>query len=125
MTIDSPLTGLVVAMQEELALVLEQLTQARQKTIAGLSFHQGLLSGQPVVAVVCGVGKVNAALCTQLLITEFQVQQIINIGIAGGLDPELMPGDVEIADSLTDYDIDVHCPGWSLGLIYTMPSSDS
>src|SRR5690625_1702015 len=124
MTIDSPLTGLVVAMQEELALVLEQLTQARQKTIAGLSFHQGLLSGQPVVAVVCGVGKVNAALCTQLLITEFQVQQIINIGIAGGLDPELMPGDVVIADSLIHHDMDVTALGLPLGQIYRLPNFD-
>lgn len=124
MSAASPLTGLIVAMQEELVIVLDQLIHARQKTIAGLSFYQGLFSGQPVVAVVCGVGKVNAALCTQLLIAEFQVQQVINIGIAGGLDPELVPGDVVIADTLIQHDVDVSALGLPLGQIYRLPHFD-
>lgn len=117
-------TGLIVAMQEELAIVLEHLTAARQKVVAGLTFHQGLFFGHPVVAVVCGVGKVNAALCTQLLIATFEVEKIINIGIAGGLDPELIPGDIVIADSLVQHDMDVTPLGLPRGQIYRLPYFD-
>lgn len=124
MSSQPPLTGLIVAMDEELAIVLEQLHEPQQTTIAGLQFHQGLFFGHPVVAVVCGVGKVNAALCTQLLIAQFHVRQVINIGIAGGLDPELVPGDIVIADTLVQHDMDVTALGLPLGQIYRLPYFD-
>lgn len=79
----STLTGIIVAMQEELEIILQQLEQPQTVERAGMHFHVGLFAGKPVVAVICGVGKVNAAACTQLLISDFRVTQIINIGIAG------------------------------------------
>lgn len=79
-----PLTGIIVAMQEELEVILQSLIKERTVVRAGMEFHVGLYADRPVVAVICGVGKVNAALCAQILISEFSVKRIINIGVAGG-----------------------------------------
>lgn len=117
-------TGLIVAMEEELAIVLQDLQHSSPMSHAGLTFYSGYYYEHPVVAVVCGVGKVNAALCTQLLLTHFQVARIINIGIAGGLDPELVPGDIVIADSLVQHDVDVRALGLPMGQIYRYPEFD-
>lgn len=114
----TPLTGVIVAMDEELSIILQHLEQRESQHLASLEFHRGLFFGKPVVAVVCGVGKVNAALCTQILISKFGVDRVINIGIAGGLDPELKPGDVVIADTLIQHDMDVRPLGLPLGQIY-------
>lgn len=122
-TVDGP-TGLIVAMDEELAIILEHLQQVRQQQIAELNFYEGEFFGHPVVAVVCGVGKVHAALCTQILISTFKVAQVINIGIAGGLHPDLVPGDIVIADSLVQHDMDVRALGLPLGQIYRSPYFD-
>src|SRR5690625_5779279 len=62
----TPLTGVIVAMDEELSIILQHLEQRESQHLASLEFHRGLFFGKPVVAVVCGVGKVNAALCTQI-----------------------------------------------------------
>jgi len=117
-------TGLIVAMAEELAVVLKDLQHPHTIRHAGLEFHSGTYFDHPVVAVVCGVGKVNAALCAQLLITHFQVGRLINIGIAGGLDPELVPGDIVIADRLVQHDVDVSALGLPPGQIYRHPEFD-
>lgn len=124
MTTNQSLTGLIVAMEEELAIILLHLEQSKKHEIAGLCFYEGYFLQQPVVAVVCGVGKVNAALCTQILISNFQVKQVINTGIAGGLDPKLVPGDVVIADRLVQHDMDVTALGLPLGQIYRFPYFD-
>jgi len=124
------LTGIIVAMDEELSIILQHLEQRECVQMAQMEFHRGIYFGHPVVAVVCGVGKVNAALCTQILISEFRVERVINIGIAGGLAPELRPGDVVIADSLIQHDMDVRPLGLPLGQIYRcsyfdFPTDDS
>lgn len=118
------LTGIIVAMDEELSVIQQDLQQSQRILRAQMEFHRGLYFGHPVVAVVCGVGKVNAALCTQILISEFHVQRIINIGSAGGIAPELQPGDVVIADTLIQHDMDVSPLGLPLGQIYRCPYFD-
>lgn len=115
-----PLTGIIVAMQEELEVVLQSLQQPQAHQRAGMTFYQGIYAGSPVVAVICGVGKVNAALCTQILISEFHTQRIINIGVAGGLHPEIQPGDVVIADTLMQHDMDLRPLGLARGHFYRM-----
>lgn len=72
-----------------------------------MQFHVGQYAGRPVVAVICGIGKVNAALCTQIMISEFAVDQIINLGVAGGLGADIKPGDIVISDTLVQHDMDV------------------
>ena len=102
-----PLTGIIVAMQEELEVILQSLDKEKTIERAGMEFHVGRYANRRVVAVICGIGKVNAALCTQVLISELQVDQIINIGVAGGLGHGIEPGDIVIADSLVQHDVDV------------------
>lgn len=102
-----PLTGIIVAMQEELEVILQSLDKTSTQERAGMQFHIGHYAGRPVVAVICGIGKVNAALCTQILISEFAVQQVINLGVAGGLGLDVKPGDIVIGDSLVQHDMDV------------------
>lgn len=117
-------TGLIVAMQEELDLVLAHLQLEQRYECAGMCFYIGTYANCAVVAVISGVGKVNAALCTQVLISELQVQRIINIGVAGGLDPSIQPGDIVIADSLIQHDMDLRPLGLAQGELYRMPISD-
>lgn len=116
--------GIIVAMREELAVVLERLQDSHTRQRAGMTFHCGTYLGKPVVAVVCGVGKVNAATCTQLLISEFAVGRIINIGIAGGLAPGIVPGDVVIADSLVQHDMDLQALGLPPGQLFRLDTFD-
>ncbi|MGE8548800.1 MAG: 5'-methylthioadenosine/adenosylhomocysteine nucleosidase [Alcaligenes sp.] len=116
--------GIIVAMHEELEVVLARLQDARTRHRAGMTFHCGAYLGKAVVAVVCGVGKVNAAACTQLLISEFSVGRIINIGIAGGLAPGIVPGDVVIADTLVQHDMDVQALGLPPGQIFRLDTFD-
>ncbi|WP_298050324.1 5'-methylthioadenosine/adenosylhomocysteine nucleosidase [uncultured Paenalcaligenes sp.] len=102
-----PLTGIIVAMQEELEVILQSLDKEKTVDRAGMQFHVGHYAGRPVVAVICGIGKVNAALCTQIMISEFKTEQIINLGVAGGLGADIKPGDIVISDSLVQHDMDV------------------
>ncbi|MGO3890967.1 MAG: 5'-methylthioadenosine/adenosylhomocysteine nucleosidase [Paenalcaligenes sp.] len=113
-------TAIIVAMQEELEIILQHLEHASTHERAGMQFHQGTFAGKPVVAVICGVGKVNAATCTQILISEFAVSRVINIGIAGGIGPGISPGDVVIADCLVQHDMDIAALGLPPGQIFRM-----
>lgn len=119
-----PLTGIIVAMQEELEVILQSLDKQRSVQRAGMEFHLGLYAERPVVAVICGVGKVNAALCTQLLISEFNIQRLINLGVAGGLGADIKPGDIVIADSLVQHDMDLSPLGLAKGQLFRMDVFD-
>ena len=68
--------GIIAAMSEELEILLRDMEVKSKETKANMTFHQGTLWGQEVVAVVCGIGKVNAAVCTQILISEYKVNKI-------------------------------------------------
>lgn len=120
----SSLTGIIVAMREELEIVLQQLRDTTVIEKASMQFHIGYFADKPVVAVICGVGKVNAAACAQLLISEFHVQRLINIGIAGGIGELIKPGDVVIADSLVQHDMDVTALGLPPGQVFRLNTFD-
>ena len=89
--------GIIGAMEKEVALLKDHMEDVRTRTHAGMEFWEGRLEGCPVVVVRCGVGKVNAAACTQTLADLFQVDGIVNTGIAGALDPRLDIGDFVIS----------------------------
>ena len=74
--------GIIGAMSEELEILLKDMKLEEKKTVGNMTFNKGVLWNQEVVAVVCGIGKVNAALCTQILISEFKANKIINVGVA-------------------------------------------
>jgi len=109
--------GIIGALSFEVELLVAQLEDGNSTVISGITFHTGTLRGCPVVVAVSGVGKVNAAVCAQLLITVFKAERIINTGVAGGLAPYLRQGDVVISSDLVQHDMDTYCTGDPYGFI--------
>jgi adenosylhomocysteine nucleosidase len=99
-------TAVVSAMQQELASVLALMPDERKVAVAGREFFDGHLHGQPVVAVLSRIGKVAAATTAALLIDRFKVDRIVFTGVAGGLAPGVARGDVVIATSFLQHDLD-------------------
>ncbi len=92
------------AMPEEIQLLESQLKRVRTKNILGFQFKTGKLNGKKVVLTETGIGKVNAAVVTTLIIREFRPQSIIFTGIAGGISENLNQGDIVIGNRLTYHD---------------------
>ena len=111
--------GIIGAMDSELSLLLASMEQRNQEILYGLSFHTGILYGRQLVLVKAGIGKVNAARCTQLLIDHYHPAAIINTGIAGGLAPGLQVGDIVVAEGLVQHDFDVTAFGHAKGYLCT------
>lgn len=109
--------GLIGAMEAEIAGIRAALSDVTEMRYAGLTFYQGSYEGQPCVVVRAGVGKVNAALCTQALIDHFPVTAIINTGIAGGLDERLRIGDLVLCTDAVEHDVDAEAFGYKPGQI--------
>ncbi len=107
--------GIIGAMEEEVKKLREDMTELKTEERAGLSFSLGKLRGQDVAVVRSGIGKVNAAACTQLLIDRYQVSAIINSGIAGSLDAAIDIGDIVISEDAVQYDVDATSFGYALG----------
>ena len=96
--------GIICAIPEELAHLRDALQAATHTTVGPALVHQGLLDGQAVALVGAGMGKVNAAMVTTLLIHSFGAADIVLSGVAGGLDPDLDIGDIVIADRIIQHD---------------------
>ena len=99
--------GIIGAMDYEITLLVEAMATENQRTVAGGVYHQGQLHNIEVVAVVSGIGKVNAALCAQILISEFGVTHVINTGVSGAVKDFLNVGDTVISTDLVEHDFDV------------------
>lgn len=98
--------GIMGAMQEELAAVLQAMPDAQRVRLAGRDFAVGHWHGQPVVAVLSRIGKVAAATTATLLIQHFKTDALVFTGVAGGLGPEVKVGDVVVASGLVQHDMD-------------------
>lgn len=109
--------GIIGAMDIEVALLKEQLTDPKVTQKAGSEFWEGTLRGLPVVIVRCGVGKVNAALCVQILADLFDVTYIVNTGIAGSMDADLDIGDLVVATEAMYHDMTVTIFGYPRGQV--------
>lgn len=116
--------GIIGAMSEELEILLKDMELESKETKANMTFHTGKLWGKNVIAVVCGIGKVNAAICTQILISKYNVSQVINVGVAGGIGKDIYPGDVVIATDLVQYDMDTTVFGDPVGQIPRLDTFD-
>ena len=116
--------GIIAAMSEELEILLKDIKLQEKESKAGMVFHRGKLWSQEVVAVVCGIGKVNAAVCAQVLISEYKATSIINVGVAGGIGKDIYPGDVVIGNSLVEHDMDTTAFGDPVGQIPRMEVFD-
>lgn len=107
--------GIIGAMELEVETLKAQMADLSVTTRAGMDFCEGTLNGAAVVVVRCGIGKVNAALCVQILADLFAVTHVINTGIAGSLNAELDIGDILISRDAIHHDVDVQIFGYPLG----------
>lgn len=112
--------GIIGAMQEEVSLLQEEMNVEATVEKAGMVFYKGELCGQKVVIVKSGIGKVNAALCAQILVDVFQVNTLINTGIAGSLDARIDIGDMVISTDAVQHDMDASIFGDPVGQIPRM-----
>lgn len=101
------MTGFVIAMQSEALPLLSMIKKSRQIVLAGRECFEGELSGEKIAVIVCGIGKVNAASAAQALIMRYQPSIIINIGVAGAVNPDLKVCDVCVVNKAVQYDFDV------------------
>ena len=97
--------GIIAALELEAQLLHSKLKSTQEHIQAGFRFVSGTLGDAEIVLVVCGVGKVNAAACTQLLIDRHQVDCIINTGVAGSICETLSPLDIVISSEVTHHDV--------------------
>ncbi|WP_370514719.1 5'-methylthioadenosine/S-adenosylhomocysteine nucleosidase [Endozoicomonas sp. OPT23] len=115
--------GIIGAMDQEVALLREQLNCTESLTLGGIEFYKGELDGTPVVLQKCGIGKVNAAIGTTILVDRFKPAAIINTGSAGGFDAALNVGDVVISTEVRHHDVDVTAFGYEYGQVPQLPAA--
>ncbi len=92
------------ALDQEIAILLDSMKSTKKVTRGGIDFYTGKLKGKKVVILKAGVGKVNSSYSTAVLTENFNPSLLIFTGVAGGLDPEAMPGDLVIGDRMVQYD---------------------
>jgi adenosylhomocysteine nucleosidase len=118
------LLGIIGAMDEEVKILKNEMTVEKREEKSRMEFFSGNLWGKDVVVVTCGIGKVNAAVCAQILADYYKVDKIINVGVAGGIGEHIFPGDVVIANNLVQHDMDTSAFGDRLGQIPRMDTFD-
>ncbi|MEY7998667.1 5'-methylthioadenosine/adenosylhomocysteine nucleosidase [Clostridium sp. Mt-5] len=116
--------GIIGAMDEEVEILLSKMKLEKVQVKANMRFNSGKLYDSEIVVVRSGIGKVNAAICAQILIDDFNVDNIINVGVAGGTAEDIYPGDVVIANSLVQHDVDTSAFGDKIGQIPRMNTYD-
>ena len=109
--------GIIGAMDVEVALLKEKMENTVTATHAASVYCEGTLEGVPAVVVQCGVGKVNAALCAQILVSSYGVTHIVNTGIAGSLCADLDIGDLVISKDAIHHDFDLRFWGRPVGQV--------
>lgn len=112
--------GIIGAMEEEIEIIREYLEGTEESSFAGMTFYSGKIDGLDIVLVRCGIGKVNAAICTQVLISNYNVNSVINIGVAGAVHDDLEIGDIIVSNDVIEHDFDATGFGYKLGEIPRM-----
>ena len=112
--------GIIGAMEVEIAYLKSAMKVSRMLKKAQMEFLEGELEGCQAVVVRSGIGKVNAAVCTQILVDEFGVDGVINTGIAGSLKAEINIGDIVLSTDVLHHDMDATGFGYPLGQIPQM-----
>lgn len=115
--------GIIGAMEEEIQCIIEEMEIEEKESYAGMIFNKGFVHDSELVLVMSGIGKVNAAICAQILVTKFQVDCIINTGLAGALEESLQIGDVVVSSELLEHDMDASGFGYEKGVIPRMDKS--
>lgn len=117
-----PLYAIIAAMQPELDCLLEKLQERNDILVGGFKFHKGRIDHCEVVLALSGIGKVNAAITTAIIIERFAPDYVINTGSAGGLKQGMEIGDVVIGTEVAHHDVDVTAFGYEIGQVPKLPS---
>ena len=115
--------GIIGAMQVEVEILLGAMENKKTVEKAGSVFYEGTLKGLPAVVVQCGVGKVNAAICAQILCDLFEVTHLVNTGIAGSLCADLDIGDLVVSTDAMYHDVDAVHFGYPMGKVPGMDTT--
>lgn len=112
--------GIIGAMEEEVSLLKEKMTEVSVTKKASMEFYKGRLNGHEAVIVRSGIGKVNAGICTQILVDDFHAEAVINTGVAGSLRAEINIGDIVLSTDTMQHDVNATEFGYPLGQIPRM-----
>jgi adenosylhomocysteine nucleosidase len=104
-------------MNDEAKALIEIMAETKTEKYGGIEFFTGRLEGVEAVISVCGVGKVFAAVCAQTMILRYSPSEIINIGVAGGLNPKLKIADTVVAQRVCQHDMDTSALGDPKGMV--------
>ena len=99
--------GIIGAMQEEVSALLNKAEITKENKLLDTVFYEGVIEGKEVVILQGGIGKVNSAICVSLLLTNYDIDYVINIGSAGGLKQEQNVGDVVVSNAVAYHDVDL------------------
>lgn len=113
--------GIIGAMEEEVNAILKLMDISTKQMNHGYTFYEGTMNGKSVVLVQGGIGKVNAAVSATLLLTQYDIHFVLNIGSAGGLSLNQNVGDVVVSTGVLHHDVDVTAFGRQLGEVPGMP----
>lgn len=112
--------GIIGAMENEIALLLDEMQNMQMIEKASMKFYKGEIAGKSAVVVRSGIGKVNAAVCAQILVDNFGAEAIINTGIAGSLNNDINIGDLVLSTDVVHHDMDATGFGYPVGQIPQM-----
>lgn len=115
--------AVIGAMEQEVELLRNALTNTEVTTIGNSEYTTGTYEGKEVILLKSGIGKVNAAMSTTILLHEFKPDVVINTGSAGGFDETLEVGAVVISDEVRHHDVDVTIFGYEIGQMAGMPAA--
>ncbi|WP_316571956.1 5'-methylthioadenosine/S-adenosylhomocysteine nucleosidase [Neobacillus sp. YIM B06451] len=113
--------AIIGAMEQEVALLRNNIEGKTREVIAGCEFTLGKMHGVDVILLRSGIGKVNAAMSTAILLERFKPDCVINTGSAGGFDPSLDVGDAVISTEVRHHDVDVTAFGYEYGQVPELP----
>lgn len=114
--------AIIGAMEEEVAILREKMDNRQDTVVANCEFYTGTLNGVDVILLKSGIGKVNAAMSTTILLERFRPDYVINTGSAGGFSASLNVGDIVISSEVVHHDVDVTVFGYEYGQVPGMPA---
>ncbi len=115
--------AIIGAMDEEVAILREKIENRQETTVAGSVFYTGTLGGYDVILLKSGIGKVNAAISTTILMLQFKPDYVVNTGSAGGHLKTLNVGDIVISSEVRHHDVDVTAFDYEYGQVPGLPAA--
>ena len=109
--------GIIGAMEPEVCALIDALSDRESETVSGVTFHTGVIEGKRVAIARCGIGKVFAAICAEIMILKYSPDLLVNTGVGGALAKDLSTGDIVVASSLCQHDMDTSAIGDPKGLV--------